>query len=618
MTGTPAFATRLVWAMAALLLAFGLLVGVLVHVSAGEREQESLQRLSHGLARHIVEHWPEIAQSDPRVSDQAARDALLSMLMVVNPGIEVYLLDADGRVADYIGEPGMVRIPQVELASVRDFLAGAALPLRGTDPKGVGGDKIFSAAMFPPKPGDSRPPGYLYVVLEGQAREQVALGLGGKQWGHNLLLVIGAAMVATMLAGAFAFNQLTRPLHRLARRMRDFKLGDGVPPRVSPPGDELGAIAGAFDAMALRIEQQLQAQREQAATHREVIANVAHDLRTPLTALHGHLEALAAPGAVDAGPQRQALLGAALSQSEKVRRLTRQLFELATLQSTDDLPQREQFRLDELVSDTVQKFHPGLPHPPVLLVAPSPGPIVLDGDLHLIERALSNLIDNAVRHAGGPEPVQVSLVCEGPQVEVRVSDRGPGLPPELARRLDAGQPVREPPERRPGDIGKPWPGRPDRLVIVHPQAEQLWHNAALPTADPSCRIFPASELRFGVDIGRELTGRSVRRPDAHDLDFQIAELADRLQQLGCAARDDTVCSPLADRQVAPDGAGRALWVEVRTLEPISQQTHKVFPALRAHQLAQARERGLRMPLANPLVARFGRRDRRIHRGRREL
>ena len=57
-----------------------------------------LQRLSHGLARHIVGHWPDIASPDRDEAERTARGALLSMLMTVNPGVQVYLLDADGRV----------------------------------------------------------------------------------------------------------------------------------------------------------------------------------------------------------------------------------------------------------------------------------------------------------------------------------------------------------------------------------------------------------------------------------------------------------------------------------------------------------------------------------------
>ena len=94
--------------------------------------------------------------------------------------------------------------------------------------------------------------------------------------------------------------------------------------------------------MTRRIEQQARREQQQAKAHREMMASVAHDLRTPLTALHGHLEALSAPRtaavpnaaeAAESGHHQQRVLGAALAQSNKARRLSQQLFELAALQS---------------------------------------------------------------------------------------------------------------------------------------------------------------------------------------------------------------------------------------------------------------------------------------------
>ena len=73
------------------------------------------------------------------------------------------------------------------------------------------------------------------------------------------------------------------------------------------------------------------------------------------------------------------------------------------------------------------------------LAGTPPGPLALDGDLHLIERALTNLIDNALRHAPGAQAVRVSLRREGGQAQILVEDAGPGLPAELRDRLDAQQ-----------------------------------------------------------------------------------------------------------------------------------------------------------------------------------
>lgn len=115
MSHTRSFTTRLSLALALLLLAYGAFVALLGRQVAAEQEQESLQRLSHGLAKHIVGHWPEIASPNRDEAERTARGALLSMLMAVNPGVQVYLLDADGRVQHYIGEPGMVRQEQMDL-----------------------------------------------------------------------------------------------------------------------------------------------------------------------------------------------------------------------------------------------------------------------------------------------------------------------------------------------------------------------------------------------------------------------------------------------------------------------------------------------------------------------
>jgi len=466
------FATRLSLALAVLLLGYGAFVAVLSRQFAQEQAQESLQRLSHGLAQHIVAQWPEIAAAQPAGADDGTRKALLQMLMTVNPGVQVYLLDAEGRVEHYIGEPGMVQQHQVDLGAVRAFLQGAALPLRGTDPMGSGTPRIFSAAMFPPREGDARPPGYLYVVLDGSARELVAAqGTADRLW-HNVAWASFGGLLITLALGVFTFRRLTLPLRRLAADMDAYQQrgpAGTAAPVAARPGNEVQALARALAALRLRVETQAEREHRQMTDHREMMASVAHDLRTPLTALHGHLEALAQDSLKDDGPQRRAgLMQAALAQSRKVGRLSQQLFELAALQSGDPVLHRERFALDEVVSDAVQKFEIGHTEPPVMLQGVPPGRLELEGDLQLIERALTNLIDNAVRHAPTQQPVRVSLRREGQQAEILIEDSGPGLPSELQDRLMQGQSLREPPiKRRSGGIGGLGLAIAQRVALLH-------------------------------------------------------------------------------------------------------------------------------------------------------
>lgn len=492
MTVSRSFATRLSAVLVTLLMAYGALIAALAARVAVEHEQEALQRLSHGLARHIVSHWPAISVKDPQQAAQAERDELLSMLMVVNPGIQAYVLDADGHVEAYIGEPGMVREHQVDLAAVRAFLSGAALPLVGTDPMGGAQKRIFSAAMFQPRPGDARPPGYLYIVLDGAARDEVALQLSWRRIWQGALVAAGLGLVLTLLVGVFTFRRLTLPLHRLAERLRGYRPHGSDVSDVSgardgwfaPAGDEVQAMAIAFDDLTQRLEHQTRREHAQAHAHREMMAGLAHDLRTPLTALHGHIEALighpSPPDAVSA-PQswrRDRVLQAALAQSDKVRRLSQQLFELAALQSTREIAQRERFRLDELVTDTVQKFELVDAMPPVTLGGAPPGQLEVEGDLHLIERALTNLIDNAVKHSGGHSAVRVSLSQDAGHAQVWVEDAGPGLPTEVARRLQLGQSLRDPPVQPAGG------GIGGLGLAIAQRVAQLHGGSLLPSATP--------------------------------------------------------------------------------------------------------------------------------------
>ncbi|MFN0185020.1 MAG: sensor histidine kinase [Aquabacterium sp.] len=462
------FSARLLATLLLALAAYGAFVALSFRDDAQQREATVLQGVSRDLARHIVEHWPEVSAATPAAAERQARQSVLAMLMAVNPGVQAYLLDADGTVAEYLGEPGMVRTPAVDLAPVRAFLAGAQLPLRGTDPMGSGVGRLFSAAMFPPAPGQTRPPGYLYIVLDGAARLQATRAVDAHtRWGPaGRVALAGLALAA--LIGAFSLWRVTLPLKHLAQRMRGYQAGAQAEP--VPNGDELRVLQHSFEQMTRRIETQVQHERAQAAAHREPMAGIAHDLRTPLTALHGHLEALAQDDGGVEGQRRQ-LAATALQQSDKLRRLTQQLFELAALESAEPVQQRERFRLDELVADSVGKFrlHAATAAvSDVLLDGRSPGAIEVEGDLQLVERAVTNLIDNAQRHAAGAGPVRVSLVADAQLAQVVVEDAGPGLSDELLRRLTQDQSLREPPLRRAGGgIGGLGLAIAQRVALLH-------------------------------------------------------------------------------------------------------------------------------------------------------
>ncbi len=127
--------------------------------SSQMHELEVVQGLSRDLAQHIA-HDTVLMDSNGLMPG-AVRE-LFSQLMLVNPSVEVYLLDTEGRIVGNAAPEGRIRRQQVDLAPIRQLLNDQPLPILGDDPRSVDGRKVFSAA---PLQVNGKAAGYLYVVL---------------------------------------------------------------------------------------------------------------------------------------------------------------------------------------------------------------------------------------------------------------------------------------------------------------------------------------------------------------------------------------------------------------------------------------------------------------------
>ncbi|MFN9471533.1 ATP-binding protein [Acidovorax sp.] len=402
-------------------------------------ELEVVQGLSRDLAASIARD-AQLTDADGLMPGAVRR--LFNQLMVVNPSVEVYLLGPDGAIAGHAAPEGRLRRDRVDLAPVRRLIEGAPLPILGDDPRSQDGRKVFSAA---PLRVHGRDVGFIYVVLLGEAHDAVAA-----QGSTNAVLTTALwsiAMVALLClaAGLTAFTLITRPLRRLTETVRGFDMSGAPVPLPAPalqepvpPGsrDEIAVLDGAYRQMVARIGEQWQALSRQDQERRELIANVSHDLRTPLSSLHGYLETLLVKDATLQPAERQRYLGIALDQSRKVGALAQSLFELARLEYGFVQPEAEPFAMADLVQDVFQKFELMAQERQVALqadIAPQLPPV--HADLGLIERVLTNLLDNALRHTPSGGSVTVGLAREGDALAVLVQDTGPGIAPELREGL---------------------------------------------------------------------------------------------------------------------------------------------------------------------------------------
>lgn len=445
---------RIALAFAAIMLFFGAVIAWLSHTAARYHQQEVIQRLSWGLAEHIAGHWP---LTETRGLDHKAIDELFHMLMVVNPSIEVYLLDEVGAIQAHLAPPGHLKRRQVALDPILAFLRGAPAPIIGDDPRSLDGRKIFSAASLQ---RDHRTIGYLYIVLAGEDYQALAHHLWQGHVFRSAALAAGIALLLTLLAGLCLFAWITRRLKALTGTVRELQAQDftaplNFPAREAERRDEIGQLAYAFHQMAKRIQAQVGELKRQDQLRRELIANVSHDLRTPLTSLQGYLETLERKADNLPLAERQRYLDVAVRQSQKVARLSQELFELAKLECEDRQPVFEIFPLGELIQDVVQKFELAATRQNISLTAHLGADIPpVRADIGMIERVLTNLLDNALRHTPEGGQVRLELMrCAG-GVNVTVQDTGCGIAPDrLAHLLQRRSPLSRSTSQTSGGLG---------------------------------------------------------------------------------------------------------------------------------------------------------------------
>jgi len=394
--------------------------------------REVTQKFNLSLAGHLASDRALIKEG--KVDEEAVAE-IFHMLMVVNPSIELYLLDSQGRILSFSAPPGKVRRERVDLEPLRRVLRGDGnYPILGDDPRDPRGRKVFSAARLPEQDGQE---GYLYVILGGEEYESVTTLLQGSYILRLSMILVGGGLIFALMAGFLFFHQLTRRLRLLAAGMEDFR-SSAFTRRPQPlsgaglaGGDEIDRLGGVFALMADRITEQISELRRADETRRELVTNVSHDLRTPLASLKGYQETLAMKESTLSPEERRDYLSTALQNTEELERRIDGLLELARLDSPDLRINPEDFPLDELAEALIQKFRIAAERGNIAIEARYPeGLPFVHADMELIRRVLENLIENALRCSARGDRVTVGLQPRDAQVEVRVSDTGAGIPAE--------------------------------------------------------------------------------------------------------------------------------------------------------------------------------------------
>ncbi|MEO8475470.1 MAG: HAMP domain-containing sensor histidine kinase [Actinomycetota bacterium] len=243
-------------------------------------------------------------------------------------------------------------------------------------------------------------------------------------WWQFLVAGAMAAAIALLMARWLA-RGLTQPLRDMAKAARLLELGDYSVRVHARSRDEVGQLAAAFNRMSGELEQ-LERSR------RDLVANVSHELKTPITAIRAHLENLL-DGVEQPNPETLQVM---LTQSERLGRLVEQLLDLSKLESGEVPLHREDVALSSLVAQVVSEIDVARSDRGVAVHSRVPDDLPpIDADRERVHQVLFNLVDNAVRFTPEGGEVAIGAHRHNGSVQITVTDTGVGISAEHLPRL---------------------------------------------------------------------------------------------------------------------------------------------------------------------------------------
>jgi len=429
-TLTPRLVKKLWLAFISIIFLMGASYVVITGYFANKYNQATAQRVNANIANHIIEE--KFQNASPFLEDGSVNKPLFGDLMhdmmAVNRSIEVYLLDQKGEILYSVvldhsdGEP----TKNVSLAPIKSFIKDEGTNyILGDNPRNSSTKTIFSAAPY----NQNGKEGYIYIILAGKEYQLVSNNLLSQ---YFIKLGIGTTlltMLFAVLVGLLSIWFLTKNLRLITRTVRKFQEGDLAVRIKNPEKSDIEVLANSFNNMADTIVGNIDKMKSVDTLRRELIANVSHDLRTPLAVLKGYVETLQMKKDSLSEKEKEEYLQITHSNIDKLSKLINQLFEYSKLEAEQVTPVKEPFSITELSYDLIAKFKVIAEQKNISLALDKiEGNSMVFADVSLVERALQNLIENAIKYTEPDGKVTLSISRKGKSIEINISDTGTGIP----------------------------------------------------------------------------------------------------------------------------------------------------------------------------------------------
>ena len=291
------------------------------------------------------------------------------------------------------------------------------IPIVGLNNQSINTDYLF---IISPVLRDNQLLGYLIIGSESdligqQRRLATSLALGS----------LGMLVIA-FLGGLWLADRAMRPVATISHAARNISESD-LSRRLNMRGrDELAELAGTFDDMIARLQAAFDRQRR-------FVADASHELRTPLTIVN--LEVGRALSSKRSAAEYQRALQVVDAEGKRMTRLVNDLMTLARMDSGQAILQFDDLDLSDVALEAVERMSALAEQQRIKLETGEFPELLIRGDRQYLIQMISNLIENAVKYSGTGQTVRIETDTQNGKASLRISDTGPGIPPEHLPKL---------------------------------------------------------------------------------------------------------------------------------------------------------------------------------------
>lgn len=385
------------------------------------------QRMAHSV----------VSSNDIYTGDSIDKDKLIKVLktlQLANPNFHFYLLDTQGRIKDHVSDNADLITNKIDLEPIEAYIdSGYKRPLTSIDPKGRSALFTYSAT---PIYQSSVLTGYLFIVTEDSMQGSLFYKLKNSNAFMSAFVIAFAGLIFLFALMLGLFKALTAPLKKLTNDMIAFKEAGHnrskaqIIPQVwcADSRSEVDKLGCAFNDLTFQINRQFDALDHSIKQRKELLADLSHDLRTPLASMQGYMETLHMNGQALSEEDRARFISICMRNMTNLKQLIDQIFELAYLDGGQVKVTKEACLLGEFLYDIADKFKIAAKTKNISInVTHEHANFLISTDLGKLERVLSNLLDNAIRHTGQNGDIRLNVEDNNDAISISIEDNGIGI-----------------------------------------------------------------------------------------------------------------------------------------------------------------------------------------------